>query len=87
MKCVKRSIAGTLESSDVMVEIIPWDKPLKVNIVSDVDKQYGGQIRALVDNVIKDKNADQICVNITDKGALDFTIVARLKTALHRASQ
>jgi citrate lyase subunit gamma (acyl carrier protein) len=87
MKLQKRALAGTLESSDVMIEIIPWDKPLEINLKSDVQKQYGDQILSLVHSILSESQIDNAYIRIVDKGALDFTISARLKTALYRASR
>jgi citrate lyase subunit gamma (acyl carrier protein) len=87
MNLKKRAIAGTMESSDAMIEVIPWDQALEINLKSDVEKQYGGQILDLVKKVLKEENIEKACINIVDKGALDFTISARLKTALYRASK
>ncbi|MBN2287580.1 MAG: citrate lyase acyl carrier protein [Tissierellales bacterium] len=87
MNLKRRAIAGTMESSDTMIEIIPWEKSLEINLKSDVEKQYGNQILDLVKKVLAEDNIENACVNIIDKGALDFTISARLKTALYRASK
>jgi citrate lyase subunit gamma (acyl carrier protein) len=87
MELLKKAIAGTMESSDIMVEIIPWEKDLEINLKSDVEKQYGNQIRSLVKEVLEEGGVKNACVNLNDKGALDFVIKARVKTALYRASQ
>lgn len=87
MKLNKRAIAGTMISSDVIIEVIPWDKTSEINIKSDVEKQYGTQILDLINMILRENNINNVCVNVVDKGALDFTISARLKTALFRASQ
>jgi citrate lyase subunit gamma (acyl carrier protein) len=87
MKLTRKSVAGTMESSDVMVEIIPWERELEINLKSDVKKQYGNHIENLVKDILQENNVKNACINLNDKGALDFTIAARVKTALYRASK
>lgn len=87
MKLNKRAIAGTMTSSDVMIEVIPWGKTSEINIKSDVEKQYGDQILDLINSILRENDVDNVCINVVDKGALDFTISARLKTALFRAAK
>lgn len=87
MELLKKSIAGTMESSDIMVEVIPWEKDLQVNLKSDVEKQYGNQIIELVEEILRENKIKNACLNLNDKGALDFVIKARVKTALYRSSK
>ncbi len=87
MKLKKRAVAGTMESSDIMVEVIPWDRGLEINLQSDVMKQYGKHIEKLVSEILEENNINNACINLNDKGALDFTIAARVKTALYRAGK
>jgi len=87
MELLNRAISGTMESSDIMVEIIPWDKDLEINLKSDVKEQFGKQITALVKNIIDENGVKNACINLNDKGALDFVIKARVKTALYRSTK
>ncbi len=87
MELLNRAISGTMESSDIMVEIIPWDKDLEINLKSDVKEQYGKQIIALVKAILDENGVKKACINLKDKGALDFVISARVKTALYRAAR
>jgi citrate lyase subunit gamma (acyl carrier protein) len=87
MKLKRRAVAGTMESSDVMVEVIPWEKELAIYLKSDVEKQYGKHIEKLVLEILEENKISKACINLNDKGALDFTIAARVKTALYRASK
>ncbi len=53
MKVLKTAVAGTLESSDVMVTIRPNpEKGLKIEIQSVVLTMFGDQIRARVSAAI-----------------------------------
>lgn len=49
MKIVREALAGTQESSDLMVKIAPADGELEIVIHSEVIKQFGEQIRQVVD--------------------------------------
>lgn len=87
MKIIKKSISGTLESSDVLitVEINPaggnW-----INLESDVEKQFGKQIKQVIEKALKDFEVTDALVTVIDKGGLNCTIQARIETALMRAT-
>ncbi len=48
MKIIREAMAGTLESSDVLVKVAPSDGPLEVVVKSEVERQFGAQIRRVV---------------------------------------
>jgi citrate lyase subunit gamma (acyl carrier protein) len=85
MKIVKKGQAGTMQSSDLMVFVEPGDS-LKVEIESTVLKQFGHLIRAKVDEVLAKNGVAAGLIRLTDRGALDYAIEARIETALQRAS-
>jgi citrate lyase subunit gamma (acyl carrier protein) len=85
MKIVKKGQAGTLQSSDLMVFVEPADN-LKVDIESTVIKQFGHLIGAKVDEVLARNGVTAGHIRLTDRGALDYAIEARIETALQRAS-
>ncbi|MGP3591408.1 citrate lyase acyl carrier protein [Vagococcus sp. WN89Y] len=87
MKIVREALAGTLESSDLMVKIAPTDGELEVIIHSEVMKQFGDQIRSQVNATLRAMDVRQGLIIIEDKGALDCVICARLQSALLRASE
>lgn len=86
MKIVKKVQAGTLQSSDLMVFLEPAET-LTVTVESTVLKQFGDLIRAKVQEVLEKHGVEAGLVRITDRGALDYAIEARLETALMRASE
>ncbi|MBU5611603.1 MULTISPECIES: citrate lyase acyl carrier protein [Geomonas] len=86
MKIVKKAQAGTMQSSDLMVFLEPAET-LNVTIESTVLKQFGALIRAKVDEVLAKHGVDAGEVRITDRGALDYAIEARLETAIMRATE
>ena len=87
MKIVKEAMAGTLESSDVLVKVAPSDGPLDVVVKSEVERQFGAQIRRVVFETLERLAISDGIVIVEDKGALDCTIRARLQTALLRGGE
>jgi len=87
MKIVKTGVAGTLESSDVMISVRNNSgKGIEIRLKSTVEKQFGKQIMYVVEKLLKSLAVEDASVQVNDKGALDCTIQARLATALYRAS-
>lgn len=84
MKIVKKGVAGTMQSSDLMVFVEPADN-LKVEIESTVIKQFGHLISAKVEEVLAKNGVKAGYIRLTDRGALDYAIEARIETALQRA--
>ena len=53
MKIIKEAIAGTLESSDLLVKVAPSDKGTRdIVIKSEVIKQFGKQIKRVVTDTL-----------------------------------
>jgi citrate lyase subunit gamma (acyl carrier protein) len=88
MKIIKQAIAGTLESSDLMVKVAPSeDDTLDIVINSEVIKQFGQQIRRVVTETLDHLNVTAGSIIIEDKGALDCAIRARVQTAVLRGAE
>lgn len=84
---MKTAQAGTLESSDIMISLAllePGDG-VKIDIDSNVLAQYGEAIQAVIADTLAEEGVRDIWVKAVDRGALDYTIKARLLTALDRA--
>jgi citrate lyase subunit gamma (acyl carrier protein) len=75
-----------MQSSDLMVALEPADQ-LTVEIESTVKLQFDHLIRAVVDEVLARHGVTAGRVRLTDRGALDYAIQARLETALSRAAE
>ena len=75
--------AGTFESNDCMVTVKTSDK-LVIEIQSVVFDQFGDQIKKVAQQTLKEMKIEHLHVFIKDKGALDYTIIARIKTACKR---
>ncbi|PAT02129.1 citrate lyase acyl carrier protein [Candidatus Izimaplasma bacterium ZiA1] len=77
--------AGSLESSDCLITVsYNKDKNNTVNIESIVFDQFGEQIFEVINKSLQELNIKNVNVLCQDKGALDYTIKARLATALKR---
>jgi citrate lyase subunit gamma (acyl carrier protein) len=82
------ALAGTLESSDVLVSVGPNpEKGIKFELSSPVKKQYGRQIKKVVMDTLSFLQVTDAMVKLVDKGALDCVIKARLEAAVFRAAK
>ena len=81
---IKVASAGTLESSDVYVEIEPWNEGIRVEVESVVKEQFGDAIEAVVLEVLEQSGVAHAKVSISDRGALDCVIRARVEAAVLR---
>jgi len=87
MKVIREAIAGTLESSDLLVKVAPSDKGTReILIQSEVIKQFGKQIKRVVTDTLDKLSVSEGSIVIEDKGALDCVIRARVQTAVLRGS-
>ncbi|MBB6480207.1 citrate lyase acyl carrier protein [Spirochaeta isovalerica] len=87
MRIVKRGIAGTLESSDVMITVSEnTEGGIEIDLKSIVEKQFGKQIRRVISEKMDELDVKDALVEVNDKGALDCTIKARLESAAYRAA-
>ena len=86
MRIVKKARAGTMQSSDLMVFVEPADR-LNIEIESTVKKQFEHLIRRKIDKVLAAHGVTTGSVHVTDRGALDYAIEARLETALKRGGE
>ena len=89
MKIIKKAQAGSFESSDILILIEPLNdnSGRKIEIDSTVMKEYGDSIKALINESLDSYKVQNIHLIAKDKGALNPTILARVETALKRASQ
>ncbi len=82
----KKAFAGTMESSDIYVEIEPLPQGSGVELVltSVVYEQFGPEIEAVIRQTLKDLEVTDVKVTASDRGAVDCTIRARIETAVCR---
>lgn len=87
MKIIKKAICGSLESSDILIIISPNENNgIEIDLNSIVLKTFGKAITKTIYEILDEYHVKDAEILINDKGATDFVIRARLKTALYRAS-
>jgi citrate lyase subunit gamma (acyl carrier protein) len=86
MEILQTSVAGTLESSDIMITLEPAPSGIHIELKSVVEKQFGKEILQVIHQTLSDLQVKAAKITAVDKGALDCTIEARLKTAVYRAA-
>lgn len=86
MEIKKLATAGTMESSDVYVEIAPGEG-LDIFVESVVQGQFGESIRSVVQEVLQEQNVTAACVRVMDRGALECVLRARMETAILRGRE
>ncbi|MEB3429191.1 citrate lyase acyl carrier protein [Citroniella saccharovorans] len=86
MNIEKEAASGSLQSNDCLVRVFP-DNDLKIEIQSSVMKEFGHIIREVAEGMLKELKVQKGKVIIEDKGALDFTIRARIETAVKRSNE
>lgn len=85
MEIKKTATAGTLESSDIQIIIDKGTNGIKIQLDSDVKKEFGEQIETVIRQTLVASHIDQANVKAVDKGALDCVIKARTLAAANRA--
>jgi citrate lyase subunit gamma (acyl carrier protein) len=86
MTILKSSTAGTMQSSDLIVHVEPAER-LEIQIESTVKQQFEHLIRLRIAAVLSRLAVARARVTVSDRGALDYAIEARVETALRRAAE
>lgn len=86
MEIKRNAVAGTMESSDVYVEIEPG-KGIDIQLESVVKAQFGDSIVQVVQEVLQDCGVEDATVRLVDRGALECVIRARVETAVLRGKE
>ncbi|ECC7387075.1 citrate lyase acyl carrier protein [Salmonella enterica] len=88
MKIIKDALAGTLESSDVMIRIGPSSEPgIRLELESLVKQQFGAAIEQVVRETLAKLGVERALVSVDDKGALECILHARVQAAALRAAE
>jgi citrate lyase subunit gamma (acyl carrier protein) len=85
MKILKPAKAGTYESNDIYIMIQPNDNGIKIELESIVMKQFGKRIEEVIKETLEKLEVKDAYVVAKDRGALDYTVSARVETAVKRA--
>lgn len=87
MKIITTGVAGTMESSDIIVRIEPKETSgIELSLESDVKQQYGDRIEQVIRETLAAMGVESAYVSAVDKGALDCTVEARTQAAAYRAT-
>lgn len=82
----RKATAGTMQSSDLMVTVEPAGT-LEITIDSTVKVQFEHLIRARIEATLERLGVTAGRFQVSDRGALDYAIAARVETAVRRASE
>lgn len=85
MKIGLKAMAGTLESNDVLVRVTPQPGGIEVRVESIVLRQFGAALEQAARQTAQALGAQGVLIELDDKGAVDWTVRARVETALKRA--
>ena len=81
---LKPASAGTMESSDALVELEPA-QGRQIQLTSVVEAQFGAAIRAVAADLLAPFGLPDVCLRLDDRGALECVLRARIETAILRA--
>jgi len=84
MEIKQSASAGTMESSDVYVEIEPGTEGIRLQLESVVMGQFGEAVTQTVLEVLREQSVENANVRVVDRGALECVIRARVETAVLR---
>ena len=86
MRIKTPAVAGTMESSDIMIRMEPGDGGVAITLESTVMQQFGAQIESVIRETLTQLEIGDVRVTAVDKGALDCTVRARVLAAAYRAA-
>lgn len=86
MDIKKQAVCGTIQSNDCFVRVTPGEGELTLHLESTVMAAFGKQIEKVVRETLNSLGVTSGQIFLEDKGALDFTIRARVETAVKRAN-
>ncbi|WP_425380554.1 citrate lyase acyl carrier protein [Spiroplasma endosymbiont of Stenodema calcarata] len=88
MEIKKMTSAGSLESGDVLVTVEPNnEQKINLTINSPFIRQFGQQMKKISLATLANLQVKNCNLVIQDQGAIDEVLVARIITALERASE
>jgi citrate lyase subunit gamma (acyl carrier protein) len=80
----KMATAGSVESNDILIMISQGEGDIEIELESVVEKQFGEDIKNVIRETLIEEGITDAKVIAKDKGALDFTIKARVKACVQR---
>ena len=86
MKLNRPAKAGSLESNDILIQLYP-DEQRSIELESPVKQQFGAAILKVINDTLDELGVGSVRVIARDRGALDFAIRARVRTAVQRGAE
>lgn len=83
---MKIGTCGNVESNDCLITV-KESSGITIHLESIVKEYFGKQIIKVIEDTLKELNITDVEVTCIDKGALDYTIRARLITAIERMNK
>ncbi|MFY9213440.1 MAG: citrate lyase acyl carrier protein [Tissierellaceae bacterium] len=80
----KMATAGSVESNDILIMISQGEGDIEIELESVVEKQFGEDIKNVIRETLIEEGITDAKVIAKDKGALDFTIKARVRACVQR---
>lgn len=80
----KMATAGSVESNDILIMISKGEGNIDIELESVVEKQFGEDIKKVIHDTLVEEGVSDAKIIAKDKGALDFTIRARVKACIKR---
>jgi citrate lyase subunit gamma (acyl carrier protein) len=88
MKIIKSAQAGALESNDALIRVSPNERggiQVQLEAKRVILKQFGKQMERVIREKVEEMGIEDVTIYVQDKGALDYTLRARVQAALERA--
>lgn len=87
MEIKKTAIAGTLESSDIQITLSKNNEDgIKIILDSPVRHLFKDEMENVIIETLNSHSINNVIVKAVDKGALNCTIIARMQSAIYRAT-
>lgn len=87
MEIKREAAAGSLESSDILVTVMPGGDGIQIHLESSVDKYYGASIQATMRQVLEELGVERATVEAVDPRRAGLHHSRRLTTAVRRAGR
>lgn len=83
----KASAGNEAQNADCVVTVEPNESGIELTLDSLVFNQYGDAIKASVYDMLTAYGITDCKINVTDRGAIDCVLRARLEAAIKRATK
>lgn len=87
LEIIKQAVCGTLLSNDCFVRLYPGNGKIELEVKSPVMNLFGKQIEQTILNTLEANGVTSCKLFLEDRGALDYTIRARVETAVKRSNE